>query len=118
MDMGRFRAYLSNMKIKEKSELMCGSLITAADTGLRVRRAGKPVRNEANARPVTLRAFDFFHEKLARMKTMNVLVNRIKIGLAIAVLTGLTGCIGFVGGDGYYGDGGYVGGWWGGGGRG
>jgi hypothetical protein len=50
----------------------------------------------------------------------NSLVGRIKIGLAIAVLTVLTGCIGFVGGDGgYYGGSGWWwddGGWWGGGG--
>ncbi len=51
----------------------------------------------------------------------NSLVGRIKIGLAIAVLTGLTGCVGVVGGDGYYGGGGGWwddGGWWGGGGHG
>jgi hypothetical protein len=30
----------------------------------------------------------------------NHLAGRMKIGLAIAVLTGLTGCIGFVGGGG------------------
>lgn len=54
---------------------------------------------------------------LAPMKTLNVLANRIKIGLAIAVLTALTGCIGFVGGGGYSdGGGGWWGGWWGGGG--
>ena len=42
----------------------------------------------------------------------NVLFSRIKIGLAIALLTALTGCIGWVGGGGgYYGGGG----WWGGG---
>lgn len=49
------------------------------------------------------------------------LVGRIKIGLAIVVLTALTGCIGFVGGDGGYVGGGWWGddgGWWGGGGRG
>ena len=78
------------MKIKQKSEWTFGRLITAA-----------------------------FPAWLARMNTMNVLINRIKIGLGIAVLTALTGCIGVVGGDGYYDDGGYVGGWWwGGGGRG
>jgi len=58
---------------------------------------------------------------LARKNTMNVLVDRLKIGLAIAGLTALTGCIGFVGGGGDYGGGGWWrddGGWWGGGARG
>ena len=48
------------------------------------------------------------------MNKMDALVDRIKIGLAVAGLTALTGCIGVVdGGGGYVG-----GGWWGGGGRG
>lgn len=58
---------------------------------------------------------------LAHTNTLNVLANRIKIGLAIVALTALTGCIGFVGGGGDYGGGGWWwddGGWWGGGGRG
>jgi hypothetical protein len=44
------------------------------------------------------------------MNNLNVLVNRIKLGLGIVLLATLTGCIGWVGGDGS--DGG--GGWWGG----
>jgi hypothetical protein len=41
----------------------------------------------------------------------------IKIGLAVAMLTALTGCIGFVDGGGpVYDGGGWWGGWWGGGG--
>jgi len=41
----------------------------------------------------------------------------IKIGLATAMLAGMTGCIGFVGGGpGYDDGGGWWGGWWGGGG--
>jgi hypothetical protein len=101
------------MKIKQKSELMFGRLITTAYPAW---RAGKPLRIEAKARPVTSHAFDFFHERLARMKALNVLTNRIKLGLAIAMLTAVTGCIGVVGAGGDYGDGAYVGGWWGGGG--
>jgi hypothetical protein len=112
---------LWDMKIKRKSELTFGSLMTTAYPAWLARRAGKPVRNDAKARPVTLRAFDIFHEKLARINRINVLVGQIKIGLAIAMLTALTGCIGFVGGGGDYGGGGWWwddGGWWGGGGRG
>jgi len=76
------------MKIEQKSGLTCGSLITAA-----------------------------YPVWLARMNTVPVLVKQLKIGLAIAVLTALTGCIGFVDGGGYgYDDGGWWGGWWGGGG--
>jgi hypothetical protein len=104
---------LLNMKIKQKSELMFGRLITTAYPAWRTR---KPLRIEAKARPMTSHALDFFHESLARLSALNVLTNRIKLGLAIAMLTAVTGCIGVVGGDGYYGDGGYVGGWWGGGG--
>ena len=43
---------------------------------------------------------------------VNSLVGPMKIGLAVAALTALTGCVGVLGGDGYYDDGGYVGGWW------
>jgi len=104
------------MKIKQKGVLTFGRLIAAAYPAW---WAGKPVRIEAKACPMTLRAFDFFHERLARLNTLNVQANRIKIGLAIVMLTALTGCIGVVDGggygDGYYGDGVYVGGWWGGG---
>jgi hypothetical protein len=65
--------------------------------------------------------FDFFREGKFRLNKTNGPVNRIKIGLGIALLATLTGCIGFVGGDGgYYGGGGWWddGGWRGGGGRG
>ena len=42
------------------------------------------------------------------MNKTNDLVNRIKIGLMIGLLTALTGCVGFWGsGPGYYNDGGY-----------
>lgn len=52
---------------------------------------------------------------LPNMKKSNALVDRVKIGLAIAGLAALTGCVGFVGdgGGGWWG--GDVGGWWGGG---
>ena len=49
------------------------------------------------------------------MNKTNNLVERIKIGLAIAALTALTGCIGWVGGGGGGGWWGDDGGWWGGG---
>ena len=100
------------MKIKQKGVLTFGRLIAAAYPAW---WAGKPVRIEAKACPMTLRAFDFFHERLARLNTLNVQANRIKIGLAIVMLTALTGCIGVVCDGGYYGDGYVRGGWWGGG---
>jgi hypothetical protein len=46
------------------------------------------------------------------------LVDRIKLGLAMVMLTVLAGCIGFVGGGPGYGGGWWGGGWWGGGGYG
>jgi hypothetical protein len=49
------------------------------------------------------------------MNKKNSLAGRIKVGLAIAMLPALTGCIGVVGDGGYYGDGYVRGGWWGGG---
>jgi hypothetical protein len=51
--------------------------------------------------------FDFFREGTIRMNQANGPVNRIKIGLGIALLATLTGCVGYV-------DGGYVGGGYGG----
>jgi hypothetical protein len=99
------------MKIKQKSELMFGRFITGPYPAWRL---GKPLRIEATARPVTSHTFDFFHARLARMSALNVLTNRLKLGLVIAMLTAVTGCIGVVGDGGYYGDGAYVGGWWGG----
>lgn len=80
------------MKIKQKTELTFGSFTMA---------------------PCRL--------SLARRNKMNVLGDRIKIGLAVAMVTALTGCVGFVGDGGDYGGGGWWwddGGWWGGGGRG
>jgi len=74
---------LLNMKIKQKSELMFGRLITTAYPAWRTR---KPLRIEAKARPMTSHALDFFHESLARLSALNVLTNRIKLGLAIAML--------------------------------
>ena len=47
--------------------------------------------------------FDFFRKWKLRFNQMNAPFARIKILLAIAVLTTLTGCVGWVGGDGYYG---------------
>ena len=59
---------------------------------------------------------------LTDMNRSNTWVDRIKIGLALAALAALTGCIGWVGGGGGYYDGGGWwgdgGGWWGGGDRG
>jgi len=52
---------------------------------------------------------------LSIMNKKNSLAGRIKVGLAIAMLPALTGCIGVVGDGGYYGDGYVRGGWWGGG---
>ena len=51
--------------------------------------------------------------KLARMDTLNLLADGIKIGLAVTMLIVLTGCIGVVD-DGGYSDGGVVVGGWGG----
>lgn len=99
------------MKIKQKGGFTFGSLTVAAFPDWLARRARKPVRIGTKARPVTMRAFNFF----PRRNTLMVLANRIKIGLAMALLTALTGCIGVVGDGGYYGDGYVRGGWWGGG---
>jgi len=46
---------------------------------------------------------DFFHEGWLRMNQPNRLVARIKIGIGIALLAALTGCVGYV--DGGYGGG-------------
>jgi hypothetical protein len=42
--------------------------------------------------------FDFFREGKVRMNKANGPVDRIKIGLGIALLAVLTGCVGYVGG--------------------
>jgi hypothetical protein len=47
--------------------------------------------------------FDFFREEMIRMNPPNGSVNRIKIGLGIALLATLTGCVGWVDGGGGYG---------------
>ena len=58
-------------------------------------------------------------ERLARMNSLDVLASRIRTGLAIAMLTAMTGCVGVVD-DGGYSDGdvgvgvGWWGSWWGG----
>jgi hypothetical protein len=93
---------------KQKLNLTSGSFITAAYPAWLARLARKPVRLSGVARPALLSKFHFFRERLAGMRQTKPLVDRIKIGLAIAMLATLTGCIGWVGG------GGYDGGWWGG----
>jgi len=60
---------LSRMKIEQKKELTSGNLI-----------------------------FDSFREGKFRMNKTNSPVDLIKIGLGIALLAALTGCVGFVGG--------------------
>ena len=60
---------LSRMKIEQKKELTSGDLI-----------------------------FDFFREGKFRMNKTNGPVDLIKIGLGIALLAALSGCVGFVGG--------------------
>jgi hypothetical protein len=65
---------LTRMKIIPKKELTSGDLI-----------------------------FDFFREGKIRMNQANGPVNRIKIGLGIALLATLTGCVGWVDGGGDYG---------------
>jgi hypothetical protein len=65
---------LSRMKIEQKKELTSGNLI-----------------------------FDSFREGKFRMNKTNSPVDLIKIGLGIAVLVALTGCVGWVGGGGGYG---------------
>jgi hypothetical protein len=42
--------------------------------------------------------FNFFRDGKVYMNKANALVDRIKIGLGIALLAALTGCVGFVGG--------------------
>jgi hypothetical protein len=42
--------------------------------------------------------FDFFREGKFRVNKANGPVDRIKIGLGIALLAALTGCVGYVGG--------------------
>ena len=96
------------MKIKQKLNLVYGGFITAAYPAWLARLARKPVRLSGKARPVVLRTFHFFRERVAGMNHTKALADRIKIGLAIDVLATLTRCIDWVGG------GGYNGGWWGG----
>jgi hypothetical protein len=110
------------MKIKQTQDFTSGSSITAAYPAWLARLARKPVRSSSIARPVTLRTFHFFRERMAGINQTKTLGGRIKIGLAIAMLTALTGCVGVVadGGGGWWGGGwwGGDGGWWGGGDRG
>ena len=68
------KVIISHMKIKQKMQLTPGNLI-----------------------------FDFFREGKIRMNKTNDPVNRIKIGLGIALLATLTGCVGWVDGGGGYG---------------
>jgi len=84
--------------------------MTAAYPAWLARLTGKPVRNANQAQPLTLRTFYSFRERLAATSQTNALADRIKIGLAIAMLTALTGCVGVVGGGGGW----WGGGWWGG----
>jgi len=91
--------------------------MTAAYPAWLARLTGKPVRNANQAQPLTLRTFYSFRERLAATSQTNALADRIKIGLAIAMLTALTGCVGVVGGGGGWWGGGWWGGdggWWGG----
>jgi hypothetical protein len=61
--------------------------------------AGRPSRK--GGAPDGITAFFYFcHERTVCLNKTNVLIDRIKIGLAIAVLAALTGCIGWVGGGG------------------
>jgi len=110
---------ISSMKIEQKLNLMSGSFITAAYPAWLARLARRLVRSSRKARAGVLRAFNFFRERLTGMRQPKALVDRLKLGLAIAMLTALTGCLGVVGdGGGYYGGGGWWeddGGWWGGG---
>jgi len=48
--------------------------------------------------------FNFFREGKFRMNKTNGLADRIKIGLGVALVAALTGCVGFVDGGGYGGD--------------
>jgi hypothetical protein len=47
--------------------------------------------------------FNFFREGKFRMNKTNGLADRIKIGLGVALVATLTGCVGFVDGGGDYG---------------
>ena len=114
-------AILTNMKIKQKLNLAHGSYITAEYPVWLARLARKLVRSSRKARAGVLRTFHFFRERMAGMRLAKPMVERIKIGLAIAMLATLTGCIGVVGGGGGWWGGGWWGGdggWWGGGDRG
>jgi hypothetical protein len=51
--------------------------------------------------------FNFFREWKVRMNKANALVDRIKVGLGVALVVTLTGCVGYV--DGGYGGGVVVG---------
>jgi len=104
------------MKIKHKLDLADGGFITAAYPAWLARLARKPARWSGKARAGALRTFHLFREKLAGMNQTLALADRIKIGLAIAMLATLTGCIGVAGGGGWWGGGwwGGDGGWWGG----
>lgn len=110
------RGILSDMKFKPKLELTFAGLITAAYPAWLARRSRRPVRNADVAPAAAGRVFYFFRERMAAVDKTKALVDRIKIGLAIAVLMALTGCVAWVGGG--YGGGGWWGddgGWWGGG---
>jgi hypothetical protein len=105
------------MKIKQQSNLTSGSFITSAYAAWLARLAGQPARGANQDQPVASRTFYSWWESLTGTSQSKALADRIKLGLAVAVLATLTGCIGVVGGGGGWWGGGWwggEGGWWGG----
>lgn len=94
-------------------------LTTPAYAGWRASPGGKPWRSAHQTQPSGLHTTHSIHERLVGTSQTKAFLDRIKLGLAVAMLTALTGCIGVVGdGGGYVGGGGWWwddGGWWGGG---
>jgi hypothetical protein len=93
------------MKIKRSEALTFGELITAASWGS---KPGQPYNATSDQRAPggVLRAaasFDDCRKENVRPSKARGLAGRIKIGLGIALLTAMTGCVGWVGGDGNYG---------------
>ena len=85
------------MKIEPKRELTFGDLITAASWGSGSGRKDSAIGDQ-RAPAGTSRAAIFFN--FFRMNKTKWLVDLIKIGAGIALVAALTGCVGFVGGDG------------------
>jgi hypothetical protein len=93
------------MKIKRSEALTFGELITAASWGS---KPGQPFNATSDQRAPggvsrSAASFDDCRKENVRPSKTRGVAGRIKLGLGIALLSAMTGCVGWVGGDGNYG---------------